>query len=126
MRAKLKQDAESSRGGRFVDANEGKGECWLRERVGFVTVMWLGELELPSCSLPGGKYLRVICSLAPNLKNLALLYRSFARCQVIFEQECEPTPFAGFALDAYLESQRFAEFLGYRQSYAVTFRLGLR
>ena len=35
MRAKLKQEAESSRGS-FVDAKEEKSECLLCERGGFV------------------------------------------------------------------------------------------
>ena len=47
--------------GRFVDVNEGESECELCERVGFITVMWLGEFELLSCSLLGGKYLHVLC-----------------------------------------------------------------
>jgi len=47
--------------GRFVDENEGKSECQLCERERFIAVMQLGELESLSCSLPGGKYLCVMC-----------------------------------------------------------------
>ena len=60
----------SLRAGRFVDAKEGKSECKLCERGGFITIMWLGKCELLSCSIPGGKYLRVMC-----LKKLERLFQ---------------------------------------------------
>lgn len=47
--------------GRFVDAKEGKSERQLREREGFITVMWLDKFEPLSCFLPVGKHPCVMC-----------------------------------------------------------------
>ncbi len=52
--------------GRFVDANEEKSECELREREGFTSVMRLSKFEPLSCLFPGGKYLRVMCQEVYN------------------------------------------------------------